>query len=144
MATFDVRHGRWQDVLADVGRVQSIISDAPYSPRTHAGYRSGGCSAGTISEQSGIIDYPALTIAEVKEFVGFWVPRVDNWIVVFGDHKTQAWWADELDAAGMYVFAPVPYIRRDAPPRFSGDGPQRSAEWLTVARHKRTVRCGSL
>lgn len=54
--------------------------------------------------------------------------------MIFGDHETQIWWNRALARAGWYTFAPLAWVRRDAPPRLAGDGPQRAAEWLTVAR----------
>ncbi len=140
----EVRLGRWQEALADVGLVDAVITDAPYSERTHAGFRSGSKKAGSIGEQRGIAEYPPLTEKDVIEFVSWWHGRTKHWFVIFGDHVTQQWWADALEVAGWYVFAPVAWIRRDAPPRFSGDGPQRSAEWLTVARRREKTSCGSL
>ncbi len=140
---WELRLGRWQDVLAGIP-VDHTITDAPYGPRTHAGYRSGGVSAGSISEQAGIIEYDPLTEADVAEFGLTVVPHTRGWVVVFGCHQTQAWWAKMLDESGRLVFAPVAWIRRDAPPRFSGDGPQRSAEWITAARPRERTSCGSL
>lgn len=37
--TFELRLGRYQDVLADVGEVDAVIVDAPYGGRTHNGQR---------------------------------------------------------------------------------------------------------
>lgn len=140
---FDLRLGRWQDVLADV-ECDSLITDAPYGPRTHAGYRSGGATAGSISDQAGIIEYPPITRADAHELALSWHARTRKWAVIFGDHETWAWHAEAWETQGWYVFAPVPWIRRDASPRFSGDGPQRSAEWMMVARPRVQTKCGSL
>lgn len=140
----DLRLGRWQDVLADVEQVDAVITDPPYSERTHKGYRSGGVTAGSINEQPGIIEYEPLTRVGAAEIVGFWAKRARKWIVLFGDDITQSWFHEGLRNHGWYVFAPVAWVRRDAPPRFSGDGPQRSVEWITVARPKRITKCGSL
>jgi hypothetical protein len=126
-------------VSADV-----LCADLPYSERTHAGYRSGAASAGVISEQSGVIEYPAITREDAHVYADAWARRTRKWALIFGDHITAAWHAEAWAAMDWYVFAPVAWIRRDAPPRFSGDGPQRSAEWITVARPKRLTRCGSL
>lgn len=135
--------GRWQDVLADV-QANALITDAPYGPRTHAGYRSGAATAGTIGEQAGIIEYPPMTRADACELALSWHWRLSKWAVIFGDHETWSWHAEAWAAQDWYVFAPVAWIRRDAPPRFSGDGPQRSAEWIMVARPRKPTKCGSL
>lgn len=39
--SIDLRPGRWEDVLADVGEVDAVITDAPYSKRTHEGHADG-------------------------------------------------------------------------------------------------------
>lgn len=143
-AAADLRYGRWQDVLADVTEVDAIITDPPYGSRTHRGFRSGGRDAGSVSQQPGIIEYKPLPRDEVVEFVKAWEPRVRRWFVVFGDHITCLWWLEAFDAAGLYTFAPLAWVRRDAAPRFTGDGPQRSAEWIAVARRRGKTRCGSL
>lgn len=140
----DLRLGDWRDALADVAAVDALICDPPYSERTHAGYRSGGVSAGSISEQGGVIEYDAFTRGSCEELARGWAHRTRKWAVIFGDHITAAWHAEAWAELDWYVFAPVAWIRKDAPPRFSGDGPQRSAEWITVARPRQVTRCGSL
>lgn len=139
----ELRLGRWQDVLADVVECDHVITDAPYSERTHKGFRSGGVSAGSIGEQPGVIEYRPLSRRGVAEFVARWAGCSPKWWVIFGDHITAQWWSTFLSPMA-YVFAPVPWVRRDAPPRFSGDGPQRSAEWITVARSHNGRGAGSL
>ncbi len=37
----DLRLGRWQEALADVGEVDAVITDPPYSARTHEGHDDG-------------------------------------------------------------------------------------------------------
>lgn len=129
----DLRQGRWQDMLADVESVDAVICDPPYSPRTHAGYRAGAATAGVVASQLGIVQYKPITEDLIREFASHWVPRVRQWIVVFGDDVSAQWWKRALADAGLYVFAPLPWIKRSAPPRFTGDGPQSSVEWITTA-----------
>lgn len=37
----DLRPGKWEDVLADIGECDAVITDAPYSERTHEGHSDG-------------------------------------------------------------------------------------------------------
>lgn len=127
-----LRHGRWQDVLSDVAMVDAIVSDPPFSERTAKGYRHNP-DYGDIGEQDGIA-YGYITEGDAREFVEAWSPRTRYWMVLFGDHVSAQWWAAALEAVRWYVFAPIPYIKTDAPPRFIGDGPSSAAEWITVAR----------
>jgi hypothetical protein len=110
--------------------VQSIITDSPYSARTHAGRRTGS----EIGESG--INYAALTVDDVFEFVRCWDGLVDEWWVFFGDDESVRWWRRALRWAGKYVFPAVPWVKPDAAPRFSGDGPSSATEYICVARER--------
>lgn len=125
--TIDLRFGRWQDTLAGV-ECDSMITDPPYSARTHEGQRSPG-----TDHVSGGITYASIGDDYARAFVASWSPRVRRWWVVFGDDVSQAWWRSALSDAGLFVFASVPWVRHAAP-RMTGDGPASGAEWITVAR----------
>lgn len=148
--------GRWQE-LAGAGEVpelvHAVITDAPYSPRTHSGHRTnrvehpslnGNGQEPALDEQEGITLYEPLTVTETRAFASYWCARTLNWIVIFGDHITFQWWSDALEGEGWYTFAPVGWVRKDPMPRVAGEGPTRSVEWICVARPRRVVKCGSL
>ena len=137
----DLRMGRWQDVLA-AEDVDALISDAPYSPRTHDGERGLRCGADKESQYNAAgfhaarngIDYAPLSRELVGEFVASWSPRVRWWVVLWGDAQSFDWWRAAWDAAGWMTFAPVIWRKRNPPPRFAGDGPTCSCEHMLVAR----------
>lgn len=142
MGDVELRLGRWQDVLADVEMVDAVITDAPYSPATHAGERGLRCTAdreaiynaaGHSAPRNGIA-YEALAQAHVDEFVAAWAPRTRFWAFIWGDDITYDWWKAAWKAAGWTTFAPVIWRKRNPPPRFSGDGPTCSCEHIMVAR----------
>jgi site-specific DNA-methyltransferase (adenine-specific) len=147
---WELRLGRWQDVLADVTACDALITDPPYSERTHAGER--GLVRDPEYDPQGnahprnAIAYQALDPLDAYAIAEAWAPRTHHWAVVFGDavmraHHVMAW-----HQVGWYTFAPVVYVKRDAPPRFSGDGPTSSCEYLQVCRRKcrlPTERMGS-
>jgi DNA modification methylase len=133
-----IRVGRWQDTLQHIYEaedpcVDSVITDAPYSERTHTGQRSGTSTSTTIT-------YNSITRDDVEDFVAAWVPVVTQWFVVFGDHITQAWWAAAFQDAGLYVFAPVAWVRTVWTPRKDASGPASGVEYITVARPRRVVK----
>lgn len=152
----DLRLGQWQDVLVDV-ECDALITDPPYSARTDKGYRSatdydfergrgpvrgiqglrnGKRVNGSMPRSRFELVYRPITREWVHDFCAFFVPRVRDWFVIFGDHETAAWWQAELQALGLVVFAPVPWVRTDSAPRFAADGPANSCEWITIARPK--------
>lgn len=139
--SIDLRLGRWQDALADVDAVDSVITDPPYSARTIKGQRSnrpknGGWVGGPQSQ----ITYDAVTRDHIVELVNHWTPRTKRWFVMFGDHFTVGCALDALAAQGWYHFAPVPWTKPDAAPRICSDGPSPGAEFIAIARPKRRMR----
>ena len=144
-----LRCGRWQDVLSDVERVDAVITDPPYSERTHKGERGLRISRETNAKyvSDGLsrcprnaIAYSPLTRKECKQFTSFVVDRVKHWSIIFCDHNTFNWWQSELSENNWTTFAPVVWAKKAAPPRFSGDGPANWCEYISVARPKKRVK----
>lgn len=162
MTAIDLRLGRWQDALADVGEVDVLMTDPPYSARTDKGYRSaldygkfasrddrarvasnarsqrvyGRANLHTIPRSRFELPYAPITEDWVRAFAAFWVPRVREFFVVFGDHVSQRWYDAAFAQHDLVTFAPVPWVRTNSAPRFAGDGPANACEWLTIARHR--------
>ncbi len=123
----EIRLGKWQDKCQDIESIDHVITDAPYSEKTHLGSRS------SLDLDNGFINYEFITESLVKEFVNFWAPKVNHWFIVFGDDMSSKWWKYHLELAGMYVFAPVYYIKTNPTPRLNADGPTSSGEIITRA-----------
>jgi site-specific DNA-methyltransferase (adenine-specific) len=144
----DLRLGRWQDVLADVEKCDAVICDPPYSARTHEGERGlrlGGSDThrpGGAACARNAIGYSGLTEAMASEFASFWSRRASHWVVAFGDDVTCAWHRTAWASVGWLTFAPVLWVKENAPPRFSGDGPTSSCEHITVTRPRRKIAEG--
>jgi hypothetical protein len=156
----DLRLGRWQDVLADV-ECDALITDPPYSERTHGGHRVGvdGAESGRMrtDKRTGAvyacgevrrerIEYPAWTAADVTEFCE-WACRVTRgWVVVMTDHVLVPTYEAAMVDAGRYVFAPLPLVETGRSVRLTGDGPSSWVSWIIVARPKtqEAARWGTL
>jgi hypothetical protein len=145
----DLRLGRYQDVLRDVV-CQALITDCPYSLRTHDGHQSGmeavdlkslaayraangGVGAYNPRRQLG---YTGWGQEDVAEFCDFWAPRCSGWIVTVTDHVLARVWEAELERTGRYVFAPLPYVAVGSRVRLAGDGPSNWTCQVVVARPK--------
>jgi site-specific DNA-methyltransferase (adenine-specific) len=145
----ELRVGRWQDVLADVGEVDALVSDPPYSDRTHSKQRHGRREAqktkanGEYASARGL-GYAAMSEADVAEYVAAWAPRVRGWFAVMTDSELYPAWRDALRAQGRTVFAPLPCVQRGQNVRLAGDGPSSWCVWLVVARPKALCRWGTL
>lgn len=123
----ELRLGDYREALADV-RADHCITDPPYSARIHEGQRTGASTRKTTLTYDGWARDDAAAL-------WFWASeRVRLWRVVFSDHQLQRWHEEAADANGLYVFAPVLYIRQCPTPRLAGDGPTSAADYMTVAR----------
>lgn len=127
----NLKLGRWQESLADIGVVDAVICDPPYSARTHAASttRSDGSSAQGLTPT-----YTAWTPEDVHQFVAEWSPRCQGWIVALTDSELIGAYTDAYRAAGRYAFAPVPVVIKGMSVRVSGDGPSSWTVYAMVAR----------
>lgn len=130
----ELRLGRYQEALADISECDAVIVDPPYSARTHEGMRSGN-DAGmrTASKRTGVIVYDSITEDICREWAALWVTWRARFIVVFSDHTGWYWRQQALAGAGYYTFGPVAWVKPNMP-RFGGDGPALTTEWVCVAR----------
>lgn len=127
----DLRVGRWQDALVDVGEVDAVICDPPYSERTHAAAttRDDGSDAEGLTPT-----YGCWSPDDVSEFVRAWSPRCKGWMVALTDSELIPAWTAAYREAGRYAFAPVPILIRGMSVRISGDGPSSWCVYAMVAR----------
>lgn len=134
--SMELRLGKWETALADIGACDVVIADAPFSARVHKGQRTGS------STRKATINYDSLTAEDAFRFVDRWGRVGAHWSVVFGDHLAARWWEGAWMAAGWYVFAPLPWVRTNCQPRLVGDGPTSAADYVIVARPKRKLAEG--
>lgn len=137
-ALWDLRCGRWQDALADVGEVDAVITDPPYSARTHEGQ----CSKDGMLRRP--IGYDSWGPDEIADFVGAWVSRCRGWFVALSDSDLCGAWRTAFEAAGLTGFHPLPIVIPGMTVRLSGDGPSSWAIYANVARPKALHRWGTL
>lgn len=123
-------HGDYRTVLA-IEQANCLITDPPYGERTHNGRRTG---QDPNQVETSSIPYAPLTRKDVRDFVAFFLPRISEWWVLFGDEETSGWWLEEMSDAGLYTFSRVIWCKPDATPRLTGDGPASACEYIAVAR----------
>lgn len=128
--SIDLRLGDWRTALADVEMVDAVITDPPYSARTHAGQNA----TRNDGQRATSIDYASWSPADVAEFVGAWSPRTRGWMACMTDSELAPAWRAAFEHAGRCSFAPVPCVIRGMTVRQLGDGPSSWCVWLMVAR----------
>lgn len=119
----------WRALLEVVPACDALVTDCPYSAKTHAGHDA---TQGLKGHRG--INYAAWTEEDVREFVSAWSPRTQGWFCTVTDHVLAPIWAAALEAQGRYVFAPLPFVHLGRGVRLSGDGPSSWTCWIVVAR----------
>ncbi len=153
-ATFDLRLGRWQDVLADV-ECDALIFDPPYSDRNHKGYNAGTGKTKTSTDGKAktrdeadrtLIEYSHLSPEDVQTLVSHWSPRTRGWMAGMTSHDLIPSWEAAYREAGRLPFSPVPCVISGMGVRLMGDGPCSDTVYLVVARPraKRFLKWGAL
>lgn len=144
---WELRLGRWQDVLADV-ECDALITDPPYSERTHSGHdcfahtEEAGPRDNRARQRLGFrpvrarIEYQSWSPTEARHFAIHWADRCRGWVCIITDHTLAPHYADALESCGRYVFAPLPIVETGSRVRLSGDGPSSWTCWLIVSRPK--------
>lgn len=149
---WELRCGRWQDVLSDVTECDACVTDPPYSERTHSGHDGGTAAANRLSD--GVpwvrnthsrtdvacvrraINYDAWTSDDVCEFVDRWGTAARGWMVCQTSHDLIAEYAQAMEEVGRYAFHPIPAVITGMTVRLGGDGPSSWAVYNVVSRTK--------
>jgi hypothetical protein len=145
-------HGDCRDIIPMLGPVDHVITDPPYSERTHKGHDA---SAGDYSTRKATacgwdkstrnsLGYGFLTHEEVYELATLFVDCCSGWIVWMTDHTLAPHIQANLDERGRYTFAPLPFVLPGGRIRLSGDGPSSWTIWIIVARTANQHRWGTL
>ena len=142
-----IYHGDCREVLPTLERPAHIITDPPFSERTHTGHDAsalGHQGQGNDGAARRRLGYAPWTPADVAWYVRMACAATDGWIVTMTDHTLAPAFDAELGAAGRYVFAPLPFFAPGSTVRLSGDGPCSWTTWIIVARTAALSRWGTL
>lgn len=162
---WELRCGDYREVLADLMRstskrtgmlcVDAVITDTPYSKRTHAGHNKGSASANRISKADekrmrvdnnvyavGVnrrrkITYAHWDAAGVESFVEFWHRRTNGWICAMSDDVLLLEWRRALESQKRLGFPAIPCVIPGMTVRLMGDGPSSWSVHLNVARPRK-------
>jgi site-specific DNA-methyltransferase (adenine-specific) len=123
--------------------VDHIITDPPYSDRTHAGHDAASQDRrdGADARQLG---YSALSEADAEGLARLFNAHCPGWVAWLTDSELAGCIRRAFDALGRTTFAPVPYHHPGRSIRLAGDGPSSWTDWLVVSRTKAQNRWGTL
>ena len=135
--------GDCREVLPTLGKVDSVITDPPYSDRTHKGHDA-GARPGADRSRRAALGYGSFSEQDVAEYVRAATAICAGWIVTMTDHTLAPALGRALEADGRYVFAPLPFYAPGSRVRLCGDGPSSWTIWIVVARTSAQSRWGTL
>ncbi len=135
------------EILPTLGKVDAVITDPPYSERTHSGHDAsvnGNIGQGKDTAAREMLGYKAMSVADVDRLAPLLTAICGGWIVWMCDHILVPSIHGALENAGRYVFAPLPFYAPGSRVRLSGDGPSSWTIWIMVARTKAQAAWGTL
>jgi len=135
-----IYHADYIDVVADLMRVDHVITDPPYSAHTHAKQwiaaaltADGGPRMATAHTELG---FPPFTDLMRDRFCSIAHAMVHRWTLVFSDLESITPWQTAFTAHAMdYVRACI-WDKVDGAPQFTGDRPAAGAEAIVCAHRK--------
>jgi site-specific DNA-methyltransferase (adenine-specific) len=131
---WELRLGRWQDALADVESCDAVITDPPYSDRTHDAYEVNRDDAHDKRAGRRAIDYASWSPEDVAEMVAWASSAARGWVCAMHDHPLIGAYEQAMGAAGRYVFSPISIVTMGSTFRMGGDGPAQWAVMMTPSR----------
>jgi site-specific DNA-methyltransferase (adenine-specific) len=139
--------GDCREIMPQLGPVDHVITDPPYSERTHKGHDAiakGHAGGGNDDADRKTLGYQALSETDVALLARQFAAKSSGWIVWMSDHTLAPHIQNSLEALNRYVFAPLPFFAPGSRVRLSGDGPSSWTDWIIVARTASLSRWGTL
>lgn len=130
------------EVMPTLGGVDAVITDPPFSEKTHSGHDGIAKSGGNDGASRQALGYAAWTKKEVSKVCSL-LPST-GWVCVLTDHVLARVWEAEMQAVGRCVFYPIPLFVRGRSVRLTGDGPSSWTDWMVPSRTKSEVKWGTL
>jgi SAM-dependent methyltransferase len=148
--TWEIIHGNCLDVMRGLDSVDCIITDPPYSERTHGGHCAGVAMAqakgtpGNVEITRRELDYKHWAPDDVAAFADAAAPVSTGWVLALSDDVLCRFYRDSLERLDLTGFQPIPCVMPGMTVRLAGDGPSSWAVYANVARPKALHRWGTL
>ena len=122
-----IYHGDCRDVLPELPAVDLVLTDPPYSERTHVGARSNRW--GTKGKP--FIDFASMSIEEIRDVFALAAKPLDGWPVTFLDWRYVSRLEEEPPTGLRFIRMGV-WVKPDSAPQLSGDRPAMGWEAIGI------------
>lgn len=136
--------GDAREIVPTLGPVDHIITDPPYSERTHKGHDDVAAGVRRDGAERLALGYEALSRDGAERLAELLASVTGGWLVWMTDHTLAPHIAASLESQGRYVFAPLPYFHPGRSVRLAGDGPSSWTDWIIASRTASQHRWGTL
>jgi site-specific DNA-methyltransferase (adenine-specific) len=136
--------GDCKEVLPEIGGVDHIITDPPFSARTHDGFDSTSARKKLDGSVRKSLGYGSITTAEAMEMADLFCNASAGWVLWFTDHALAPIIHGAMEANSRATFAPLPFFHPGRSCRLSGDGPSSWTDWIVCSRTKALHKWGTL
>jgi hypothetical protein len=135
--------GDCMEVMPMLGRFDAVVTDPPYSERTHKGHDAVAVKQKDGSERASL-GYGALSPDVAQDLARQFSELCGGWVVWMTDHTLAPVISGALEGLGRYVFAPLPFYQPGRSVRLCGDGPNSWTDWVIVSRTAAQSKWGTL
>jgi len=150
----ELRLGDYREVLCDVTAVDCVLTDPPFSAKTHAGHDAGAGIANKMNRPTSgpaegfgarsELSYASWSHTEIARLAAFFSTRCAGWMVALSDSILCADYRAQFELVGLTGFHPLPCVIPGMTVRMAGDGPSSWAVYANVARPKALHKWGTL
>jgi site-specific DNA-methyltransferase (adenine-specific) len=136
--------GNCLDVMPLLDPVDHVITDPPFSARTHAGFDSTSARKKLDGSVRKSLGYGSITTAQAVAMADMFCRKSLGWVIWFTDHALAPVVHAAMEANGRATFAPLPFFHPGRSCRLSGDGPSSWTDWIVCSRTKALHKWGTL
>lgn len=129
---WEMRLGDCVSALSEIGNVDHVISDPPYSAHTHGNARGNRGRDGIVTRDFGFSHLSPITRRSVAQWS---CENASGWLAFFTDRESSWLWRLSIEVAGGSYRRTIPWIRWSSP-QFNGQAPPSSAEDIVFAKPK--------
>jgi site-specific DNA-methyltransferase (adenine-specific) len=135
--------GDARTVLPSLGEVSHIITDPPYSERTHKRHDENSQTRRDNADAKQL-GYSALSVEQAEGLARLFSDTAAGWVAWLTDAELAPSIRQSLEGCGRTTFPPLPYYHSGRSVRLAGDGPCSWTDWIVVARTKALNKWGTL
>lgn len=124
-------HGSCLDILPQLSRVGSIITDPPFEKEAHTPVRR--TQKSIKEDKAAELGFDA--IDEItRDFIPNWAAEnCDGWFLAFCQVEAVSAWRDAMERFGLKYKRGMAWIKPDSSPQFNGQGPAQGFECIASA-----------